>query len=137
MIRRPTPREVAYRWHSEALKGALGDDVDYFGDEPQCGWFKRRLVKGGPFVPARIWLDQCIDPETGELVADEVMLCEVDGQWADAEAQWPWLCANPISEAEYDYMTARRAYAAVWSPDDPAATPHKAVDWLRVPVPKF
>lgn len=134
MNRRPTPLEVAYHWHTEAMRG---NEIDYFGDDPQPGWYKRRLVKDGPFVPARIWLDQCIDPATGELVADEALLCEIDGQWADAEAQWQWLCANPISEAEYNYMTARRAYAAVWSPDDPAVNPHKAVDWLRVPVPKF
>lgn len=137
MIRRPTPREIAYRWHSEAIRGVFGDDVEYLGEEPQCGWFKRRLVRHGPFVPARIWLDQCIDPETGELVADEAMLCEVDGQWADAEVQWQSLCGNPISEAEYNYLMARRDYATAWAPHEPAANPRQPINWLRVPVPKF
>lgn len=137
MIRRPTSSAAAYAWHRAAI--ADGNDrleITVTG-EPECGWFKRKLVKGGPFVPARIWLDQWIDEATGELLDDERLQCEVNGQYADAEEQWPWLCGNVITEAEYNYLTARNAYAAWYSPDEPAANPRQAIDWLKVPTPSF
>jgi hypothetical protein len=136
MIRRPTSHEQQYRWHSEMLKGALGDVVETVNDQPECGWFKRRLVKGGPFVPAKIWLVQFVDDD-GELLQDEFLQCEVNGQYAEPDDAWPWLCGNPISEAEFDYLTAATAYAADYAPDEPMANPYQAVDWLNVPTPVF
>ena len=66
MMRRPTPHDVAYAWHRDAILGVYGDGLPTH-DTPQCGYFKRKLVKGGPYVPARIWLDAEIDDVTGEL----------------------------------------------------------------------
>lgn len=136
-MRAPTPRAAAYAWHSNSLKGVYGDVVEVHDEEPRCGFFKRRLVKGGPFVPAKIWLDAEIDATTGELLADEALLCEVNGAYADAESEWPWLCGNSITEAEFNYLTARNAYAAWYSPDEPAANPRQPVDWLKTPTPRF
>jgi hypothetical protein len=42
MIRQPTPREAAYAWHTQALRGVYGDEAPMHPDTPQCGWFKRR-----------------------------------------------------------------------------------------------
>lgn len=132
----PTPHAELYRWHTRAL-----EDVDLHfvpeahPDEVQCGWFKRKLVKGGPFVPARIWMFQPV--EDGQLVGDETFQCEVNGSFADAEDQWQWLCRSPITEAEFDYLTAALAWAADNAPDEPMANPREAVDWGRVPTPTF
>lgn len=133
MIRQPTPHATAYAWHTAALAG----DEPVTTDEPQAGWFKRRLVKGGPFVPARIWLEQPVDLGSGELIDDERLLCEVNGAMDDAAEQWPWLCGNPISRAEFDYLTASLAWSAQHAPDEPRANPRQPIDWLKVPAPTF
>ena len=121
-------------WHQNALKGILGDDVALHDDEIQCGWFRCRLVKGGPFVPARIWLQQDIDPETGELIDDERLCCDVNGRMVDAQEYWSRLCKNPIPQHEWQYLSAKGAWTTDFSPDEPAANPAQAVDWTKIPT---
>lgn len=135
MIRQPTPPEVAYRWYRQALDSTAFYEPIEAHSTPECGWFKRRLVKHGPFVPARIWLKVELDDDTGELIGDEVMLCEVDGQRRDAAEEWQWLCAHPISEAEFKYLSAAVAWSREHAPSEPMATPRQPVDWSRVPNP--
>jgi hypothetical protein len=130
MIRTPTPYAALHAWHRAALAGK----EPQITNEPMCGWFKRKLVKGGPFVPARIWMDQWIDDETGELLADETLQCEVAGKWADAEDQWSYLAGNPISEAEFKFMTATAEYAAAYEPSNPAADPRRPINNLTTPI---
>lgn len=137
MIRQPTPRETLYAWHTQALLGCYGDGAPMHPNEPQCGWYKRRLVKAAAFVPARIWIVSEIDIGTGELLDDEEFQCEVDGQYAEAYEQWSYLAGNPIPEQEFNYMTALRRHAQVNEPDHPMADPRKPVDWLRAPLPIF
>lgn len=137
MMRAPTPREELYRWHANALLGAMGEDVEVHPDQPECGWFKRKLVKGGVFVPARIWIDADVDIGTGELLDPETMLCEVDGVRRDPLEEWQWLCGEPISEAEFNYLTALHVHAQEHEPHHPAANPRKPVDWLTAPLPTF
>ena len=132
-MRTPTPLDVQLAWHTAARAG----EEPAIHDEPHCGWFKRRLVKHGPFVPARIWLFSPICPETGELAGDEILQCEVDGQMADAAAQWSRLAGHPITEAEFHYLTALRGWADQHAADEPYANPREAVDWNKVPVPSF
>lgn len=132
-MRRPTPLTECLAW----WKAALECPPDTTPQEPQAGWYKRKLVKGGVFVPARLWLDQWIDADTGELMADERLQCEVNREWADAEDQWTYLAANPISEAEFNYLTASIAWTRQNAPHEPMANVRKAVDWLKVPTPSF
>lgn len=136
-MRVPTPKDVAYRWHSEAVKGVYGDFDEVHPDDPQPGWYKTKLAKGGVFVPARIWLDSVVDIGTGELLEPEAMLCEVDGLRCDAHEQWSWLCRHPITETEFDYLTKLRRHAAQHEPDLPIANPRRPVDWLKAPLPIF
>lgn len=131
----PTSREKMFAWHTAALADiALHLELEIH-DEIQCGWFKRRLVRQGPWVPVRIWLFQSI--EDGELVGDDKWQCDMNGHCVDAEDQWPWVCQNPITEAEYNYMTANIAWTADNAPDEPMANPRDKVDWTKVPVPQF
>jgi hypothetical protein len=129
-MRRPTSKDEAFAWWRAALRGK----AVIASDDPQCGFYKRRLVKGGPFVPARIWLDQDIDPETGELRDDERLQCEVNGGYADPYDAWQWLCGAPITEQEFRYMEALREHAAIHEPDHPMADPRKAIDHLKTPL---
>lgn len=129
-MRKPTPIDVLYDWHTRALAG----ENPAIDGSPMCGWYKRKLVKGGVFVPARIWMVQEVDPETGELLSDELLQCEVNGAFADPEDAWSWICANPITEAEFLYLTARIDYAQRNEPNDPMADPRKAIDMNRTPL---
>lgn len=130
-MRTPTPIAVSLAWHARALAGGR----PFTNDEPQCGFFRRRLVRNGPWVPARIWIEQIVCPDTGELVDDERLRCEVNGLDRDPGEAWLWLAGQPISEAEFNYMTALRAWAAWSSPDHPAARPFDPIDPLTSPIP--
>lgn len=129
-MRRPTPIAQLYDWHTRALRGL----VPINDGTPHCGWFKRKLVKGGVMVPARIWMFQDICPDTGELQSDEVLQCEVNGRWADPEDAWSWICSNPITEQEFRYLEARIAHAVRFEPDDPFAAPNRPINQLETPI---
>jgi hypothetical protein len=133
--RTPTSAKDAMAWHANALLGVYGEAVG-FDEKPECGFFKTRLVKGGPWVPARIWLKQEIGDD-GELLSDESYCCEIAGQRRDAWDEWPFLARNPIRESEYDYLNAMAAWATDHASDHPAATPGKPVDWRTARLPEF
>ena len=129
-VRTPTPIDQLYAWYRKALLGLspVNDST------PQPGFYKRRLVKGGVFVPARIWVEQDVCPVTGELLSDEVMHCEINGRAADPEDAWSWICSDPITEQEFRYLTARLAHAAEYDPNDPFAAPTRAIDLNTAPI---
>lgn len=133
----PTPQDDLYRWHTQALEDlSLHLDLEVT-DEVHCGWFKMRMVKGGPFVPAKTWLYSPVDEETGDLISDEVLQCEINGKYADPIDKWSWICSHPITEAEFNYLTATLAWTAENAPDEPMANVGEKVDWSKVPVPVF
>lgn len=103
MIRQPTRSNCAYAWWRSALRGNNPPRHDGL---PESGWFRTRLVSGGPWVPARIWILRDLDPATGELADDERYACEVDGMRVDA-AKW-WLRLDPISREEHERLQALR-----------------------------
>lgn len=99
-MRRPTSTAAAYAWHRAAL---INPRTPVIEDEPQCGWFRRRLVKGGSWVPGRIWIERELTA-TGELACDEQLRCEVLGEWRDPIREWAFLASNPITEAAYEHL---------------------------------
>lgn len=113
MDRRPRTEDEIYRWHRQTLAhiashgAANRERPPIHESEPHAGWYRRRLVPKGAFVPARIWIEPPeTDPETGDQVAPEKMLCEVDGKRVDVFRAWTWLAQHPISEEEYMDMKA-------------------------------
>jgi hypothetical protein len=119
-------------WWRDALNGLK----PVVTDEPHPGFYKRRLVKGGPFVPVQIWIEGDRD-DAGELVDDERILCSVNGREADAVDNWMYCCVHPISEAEFDYLTSLSSFARVHAPREPLANPKKKIDPLKFPLPSF
>lgn len=103
MIRQPSDPEAIYSWWRRSV---AGERVPRIEDEPQCGFYKRRMVRGGPFVPVAIWMEQEIDPETGELTAPEELRAIENGRPVDPLRAW--LYARPISVAEYEALTGVR-----------------------------
>jgi hypothetical protein len=87
---------------------------------------KLRLVKQGPWVPARCWVvdgDRC--PDTGDLLSDQRLAFQVmddPARWAPEwwPRGWPW---RPIAPAEWTYLTELRAWALAHDPTHPLANP--------------
>lgn len=121
-------------WWRQALAGER-PDIDI--NEPQPGFYQRRLVKGGPFVPCHIWMEQPTDPETGELCGDVKVCCSVNGREADADDHWMYCCDQPITEKQFDYLTKLSAYARAHDPREPLAKPRKPINPLTFPLPTF
>ena len=104
MIRQPSPAARLYAWHKAALAGEAPPIHDSL---PECGWFKRKMVKGGPWVPVRIFVRRDIDPDTGELTGPEILVADVDGKLADPARHWTYL--TPISKRDYDALLFRQS----------------------------
>jgi hypothetical protein len=96
-MRSPTPPHVLYDWHSRWLRG---EKVQYTHD-PECGWFVTRYVPRGAPIPASIYMQQDIDPNTGELLTDEVLKAEILGEYLDPEEAWLRLAKRPICKLYY------------------------------------
>ena len=98
-------------------------------NEPQEGFYRRRLVRGGPWVPARIWWEYGeVDQESGHKMDDDVLHCLVNGRRRDPYREWLWLAKEPITEAEFNFMVDDAAHAKAHRPNDPKATPGKPID---------
>ncbi|MBO9430581.1 hypothetical protein [Sulfitobacter sp. R18_1] len=125
MMRQPSTFSELYRWHNAAM---AGKNPPVHDGEPQCGYFKRRMIKGGPWVPVRIFVEREIDPETGELASDEVLCIEVEGIRKDDPAdQWTYL--KPISRAEFNHLTDYRLR------DTRMMDPYRPIDLSEQPTP--
>ena len=123
--------EQLYAWHTAAVAAGETGGPEIHGDEPQCGWFKCRLSKKGCWVPARIWVAQVTDAD-GELTEPAVMHCEVDGDRKDPGERWTWICSNPITLREFEYLTRLRRWQRVNAPHE--WDPMRPVDHLSTPV---
>ncbi len=75
-----------YDYWTNALAGNFGPVHD---SDPQPGFFRKRLSRGGAYVPVAIWEHE------GQIVA------LVDGKQADANEIWTYVCQHPISEQHY------------------------------------
>lgn len=103
-------------------------------DLPQCGWYERRLVKGGPWVPARIWREAQMDFETEQPNGQDAIRCEVGGEQRHARDQWGWVVNHPISKTAYEQKMKLRAWVKIHAPNEPEANEDKPVDWNSVPL---
>jgi len=127
-MRQPTPDSVLYAWWNAALRGERPPVHD---GEPHCGFYRRKLVKGGPWVPAMIYVEADTDGDTGELTSDERFACLLNGKPANAHVQWSWLCGNPITLAEYRGL--QHQHNAMRDETQPS----RSLDLLRVAPPAF
>jgi hypothetical protein len=90
-------------WWRRAL---AGEPVTIRDGEPQPGYYRTKLVKGGPWVPARIWVEREFD-EDGEQVNEDKFRCVIGDAEADPMQKWVWLSGHPISLADYKQMRSQ------------------------------
>lgn len=104
MIRQPSTLKALYAWHCAAISG---DAPPMHEGTPECGWFKTRIVKGGPWVAVEIGVEREIDIETGELASDERLVASVDGERRNPASIWTHL--TPISREEFEALKQRQS----------------------------
>ena len=132
MDRIVAPLENPFEWWEDELI-APGQRVP---ELPQCGFYRRKLVKGGPWVAARIWRDPEQDYETGKPTGQDVLRCMVGTERRDPVAEWGRLCNQPIKREDYSYEIADADHAKKWRPGDPKANPRKPINLLTSPSPR-
>lgn len=115
------------QWWTKVNK--KGDRTPYV-EQVQDGFFKRRLVRGAAWVPARIWREIEKDFVTDKETGFDIVRCEVDGKPRNALQQWDALQRFPISKADFDYLVANASWAKKYAPDSSAANPLRTIDWL-------
>lgn len=130
LFRSAHPVEHPFAWWRQELRRA-GQKIP---DEPQCGFFKRRLVKDGPYVACRIWREPEVDFATGQPTGKDTLACEVATERADPMSQWGYLCRMPITEADYKHMIELAQWARLHARKEPEADPFRPINWNDIPL---
>lgn len=98
-------------------------------NDPQEGFYKCKMVKGGPWVPVKIWMqDGSRNPDTNDLESDQFLRAMRNGQDISPFDIWTWCAEHPITEQRYLYMIAAAEWDLENNPDSPFANPRKAID---------
>lgn len=97
------PWDAAYRWR----------------------WYRTRLVRGGPWVPASLRVVAGEVDEAGDRLEDDRVVAEVDGaarflRGAAWPRGWPW---QAMAEGDHRHLAALSAWAKANDPDHPLANP--------------
>lgn len=71
----------------------------------ECGWYRTKLVKGGPWVAVEIICEREID-DAGELNGPEKLVAITEGRRTDPSRLWTYL--TPISRADHARLEAER-----------------------------
>lgn len=110
--------------------------IAYSAAEPTAGTYQISLVRGGPKVGILIWHGPPKDPVTGEeLDRSWRWQAEANGEPIDLDRVWPACGREPITAAEYAYLTANARWAARHAPQLPAANPLRPIDLLAAALP--
>lgn len=106
--------------------------------EPRAGYFKTRLVRGGPKAGVRLFYGPPRDPHTGEeMDRSWRWQAEVNGQREELDRVWPGCMREEIDKTEYNYLSRTQKHALSTDPYNPLASPKKAVDWETASPPLF
>ena len=123
-----------------------GDKMSRQIDQPRPGYFKMRIVKGGPFVGAEIRHGPSRDPETGEeLERSWLWEALIDGKHARPPACDPmnagvfriWESATEISEHEYRFMISDAEWCKQHAPEEPKSKPNAEINLVNLPASHF
>ena len=119
-IRQPTADPM--RWWRLAV---MDPSTPRHDSDPQPGLYAHRYVTGGPLVPVEIRMVQELDPDTGELAADERLEADELGKPLNPATVWTHL--RPITRSTFDALVERHRsdprMAATHVPYDLSETP--------------
>ncbi len=105
-------------------------------DTPIAGYYRFRMRSGAALCGVRIWRGAPLDPVTGEeLDRSHRWQAQVNGAPVLLERVWPKCAADPVDEAEYQYLCAVQAWAVKNAPDSPQANLNRRINPLTAPIP--
>ena len=114
-------------------------------ERPRLGYFKARLVKNGPWMPARIERDcSCTVNGTDDSVTHEWqetcdryqhMRGQIDGHMVSVDRVW--LYGEEITQAEHDYLVSSNEWDRENDATSPAARPREAIDLNTINPRRF
>jgi hypothetical protein len=104
MIRQPTSLMKVLAWWREAIRSP--EAIPRHPSDPEAGFYRVKLAKGGAWVPVNIYLYQAIDDETGELAEPEKLICELGWDGERVNPLRLWTHVEPISRAEFVRLMA-------------------------------
>lgn len=125
----------------QALAGGSSPRFEGNATPYRAGFYQMKLVKGGIFVPVRLW--QGFGKQDGRELDDDgaptpviargwIWRAMLDGVEVHPWKVWPDCSGEPITEEEYRFLLARRHHAMAHDPQSPFASPRQKVDWLTV-----
>jgi len=106
----------SYIYYQSALKGVFGPVHE---NDPQCGYYRMRRGRGGPWVPVAIWKERpgsLAPSENSENSDSGKLVCLVDGVEWDPFEVWTWVCRYPVPYETYVAVAER---GEVWPEDLP------------------
>lgn len=108
-------------------------------DVPEEGYWLIRRVKGGPWIPARIWFERHPEhsaPEPWENGENRILgvFAEVNGKPASPMSVWHTR-GRPIDAREYGFLLQDIEWVEAYAPHDPKANPDKRVDLSQAEMP--
>ncbi len=103
------------------------------------GYWRLRLVKGGPLVAACIrWVHTVAEPDDPENdMADTrspFLAAFVNDKPVELDRVWHSK-GEPIDEPTYRFMVAEAAWTTEYAPLEPAARPTEPVNLRQIPIP--
>lgn len=102
-----------WTYWQNALQGKFGPVHD---GHPQTGFYRKRKFKDGP------WQAVAIFEHGGEMIA------LVDGQQANADDLWTFVCRNPVSREQYDAVMAGEPWSDAPAFEPPATDDRRNAD---------
>lgn len=106
------------------MTGPQFDLGTLFADKPVAGFYKRRLVRGGPWVVVEIWHGFGRDPVTGETIERGYhWRATQDGRQVSIWEVWPMAASYPIPRQEADRLIGKKD-----DPDAPENYPRNSID---------
>lgn len=121
-MRTPTPDADLYEWWANAV---TGNESPRHESDPQCGFYKRRMVAKGPWVPVKVICQREIDIH-GRLISDEQIVA-VYPTGKEVPAANIWTHLTPIGYLEFKALVAS-------SSDDRMKATHARVDLTTKPM---
>jgi len=102
-----------YTYYHSALMGVFGPVHE---NDPQCGYYRMRRGRGGPWVPVAIWREVAGENEDTGISDSGKLVCLVDGKERDPYEIWTWVCRYPVP---YETYVAVAEQGQAWPEDLP------------------
>src|SRR5215831_1054360 len=94
-------------------------------DQPEIGYYQCKAVRGGPWLPVRIWYDEPEDRPA--------RLCAtIDGEHVAPDEAWIRCASHPISREEWRYLSALSVHAKEENTELPQARPGVPINLRKV-----